>query len=261
MEVREGTVPRIQSFDQHPGTVPDIMINLKNIKPTSVRKLEEMKDMVFDQKWLKKADLKTALYYVWRNVAENDQDKEKISQSGLRYDITEFAPLTLGKEFNKTFGHTHSLVPGSNLAYTEIYEVLEGEVYFLFQKFENDKIEDIFTVHCLTGDKYVIQPNYAHIMINPIEQKTIMANWLTTASQQTYEEIEEMKGGGYYAVKSEQGIQWVKNQTYSSVPQIRFVEPNNLAQFNISKEQSLYSLVNDLEKLDFLKNPQNFKWE
>ena len=135
------------------------MINLKNIKP-SVRELEEMKNMVFDQEWLKKTDSKTELYYVWRDVAENDQDKEKIQEAGLRYDITEFAPLCLGKEFNKTFGHIPSLVPGTNLTYPEIYEVLEGEVNFLFQKFKGNKIEDIFTVHCLAGDKYIIQPNY-----------------------------------------------------------------------------------------------------
>ena len=236
------------------------MINLKNIKP-SVRELEEMKDIVFDQGWLKKADLKTELYYVWRNVAENDQDKEKISQADLRYDITEFAPLTLGKEFNKTFGHIHSLVPGTNLTYAEIYEVLEGEVNFLFQKFKGNKIEDIFTAHCLAGDKYIIQPGYAHISINPVKEKTVMANWIAIASQQSYKEIKEMKGGGYYAIEAKEGIQWVKNPTYSPVPQLRFSEPNNLAQFNIPKEQPLYSLVNDLEKLDFLKNPQNYSWE
>ena len=235
------------------------MINLKNIKP-SVRYLEEMKDIVFDQDWLKKAKSKTELYYVWRDVAENNQDKEKISQAGLRYDITEFAPLTLGKEFNKTFGHIHSLVPGTNLTYTEIYEVLEGEVNFLFQKFNGHKIEDIFTVHCLAGDKYIIQPNYAHMTINPVKKKTVMANWIAPVGQQSYEEIKEMKGGGYYAIEAKEGIQWVKNKTYSFIPQLRFLEPNNLAQFNISKEESLYSLVNDLEKLDFLKNPEKYNW-
>ena len=236
------------------------MINLKNIKP-SVRKLEEMKDIVFDQKWLKKAEPKTGLYYVWRDVAENNQDKEKISQAGLRYDITEFAPLTLGREFNKTFGHIHSLVPGTNLTYPEIYEVLEGQVNFLFQKFNGHKIEDIFTVHCLAGDKYIIQPNYAHITINPVKKKTVMANWVAPVGRQSYQEIKEMKGGGYYAVEAKKGIQWVKNQTYSFVPRLRFLEPNNLAQFNISKEKPLYSLVNNLEKLEFLKNPQNYSWK
>jgi len=236
------------------------MINLKNIKP-SIRELEEMKDIVFDQEWLKKTDSKTELYYVWRNLAENNQDKEKIQKAGLRYDITEFAPLTLGKEFNKTFGHIHSLVSGTNSTYPEIYEVLKGKVNFLFQEFNGNKIENIFTIPCLAGDKYIVQPNCAHISIVPTKEKTVMANWLAISSQQSYKEIKEMKGGGYYAIKSKKGIKWVKNQTYYSVPQLKLLEPNNLAQFNISKEQSLYSLVNDLEKLDFLKNPQNYSWE
>ena len=251
---------------------------LKSIKP-NIRRLKEMTDIVYDREWLKKADPETELYYVWRDIAENDQDRKKIARLGLRYDITQFAPLTLGIEFNKTFGHTHSPVPGSGLSYTEIYEVLEGEVCFLFQKFnreksQQDKIEDIFAVRCLAGDKYIIPPGYAHISVNPTEKKTVLANWLAVASQQDYQEIKEMKGAGYYAIKpasrrgesqrdkSENGlnINWIKNQNYSSVPKLRFVQPNNLSQFGISQDQPMYHLVNSLEKLDFLKNPQNYLW-
>lgn len=236
------------------------MIDLKNIK-FSTRQLEEMKDLVFDQTWLKTADPKTDLYYVWRNVAENDQAKEKINQAGLRYDITEFAPLMLGKEFNKTFGHIHSLVPETNIGYPEIYQILEGEVYFFFQKFKDNKIENAFAMHCLTGDICVIKPGYAHITINPTNKKTVMANWLARASQQSYEEILKNKGGCYYAIKdNSEKINWVKNQTYSSIPPLKFLEPNNMAQFNISKDQPLYNLVNNLEKLDFLKTPQDYDW-
>ena len=236
------------------------MIN-ENNKPSSIRLLEEMKDLVYDQEWLKKANLKTELYYVWRDMAENEQDKEKISQNGLGYDLTQFAPLTLGKECNKTFGHTHSLVPGANLAYPEIYEVLEGQVQFLFQKFNNDQIEDIFTVNCQAGDKFIVQPGYAHFSISPTNQKTLMANWEATASQHDYKEIERLKGAGYYALKSEKGIEWIKNPNYSSLPELRTEEPNNLSQFDIPQDQSTYKLVNNLTKLDFLKNPQNYEWK
>lgn len=253
------------------------MLNLENIKP-SIRRLEEMKTLVYDQAWLKGADPKTELYYVWRDAAANDQEKEKIAQAGLRYDITEFAPLTLGVEYNKTFGHTHSLVPETNLTYTEIYEVLAGEVCFLLQKFsrdrsqrdksQRDKIEDIFAVRCSAGDKYIVQPGYAHISVNPTDQKTVMANWLAIASRQDYQEIKDMKGAGYYALaplglksENEININWVKNQNYSSLPELRFVEPNNLSQFGIDQDQPMYHLVNNLEKLDFLKNPQNYSWE
>ncbi len=243
------------------------MLNLEKIKP-SIRRLKEMKDIVYDQEWLKSAAPETELYYVWRDAAENDREKEKISRAGLRYDITELAPLALGKEYNKTFGHTHSLVPGTDLTYTEIYEVLAGEVCFLFQKFSQDRIEDIMAVRCSAKDKYIVPPGYAHISINPTNGKSVMANWLAIASQQDYQEIKKMKGAGYYALKpaSQQGesghdINWVRNKNYSSVPELRFVEPNNLSQFGIPQDQPMYYLVNNLEKLDFLKNPQNYSWE
>lgn len=246
------------------------MFDLKNIQP-SVRRLKEMANLVFDRDWLKTASPETELYFVWRNVAQNDKEREKIAQAGLRYDITEFAPLTLGQEYNKTFGHTHSLVPGTDQAYTEIYEVLEGKVCFLFQKFSGAKIEDIFAVFCSAGDKYIIPPGYAHISINPTRGKTVLANWLAIVSQQSYQEIEKMKGAGYYALvpsglkpwqdKPEREIGWVKNENYAVVPELRFVQPNNLSQFSIDQSQPMYNLVNQLEKLDFLKNPQKYDWE
>jgi len=147
----------------------------------------------------------------------------------------------------------------------------------LFQKFSGDKIEDIFTVHCLAGDKYIVPPGYAHITINPTAKKTVMANWLAIASRQSYEKIKQMKGAGYYALfprtvpsfsDENEGtvlgnsplVKWVKNPTYASVPPLRFAQPNNLFQFNISKDQPIYQLVNNLEKLDFLKAPQNYSW-
>ena len=229
----------------------------------SIRLLSEMKEVVYDKDWLEKADPNLELYYVWRGVAETDKEKRKITKAGLRYDITEFAPLTLGVEFNKTFGHEHSLVPGTNTAYPEIYEVLEGEVYFLFQKLTGNKIEDIYIVHCQAGDKYIVPPGYAHITINPTKQKTVMANWLALASKQSYDNINRLHGGGYYGIKNNTGIKWIKNQSYESVPDLKSRQPNNLGQLNINltKQQKIYHLVNDLEKLDFLKNPQNYKWE
>jgi len=237
---------------------------LKNIQP-SVRRLEEIAALAYDQEWLKAADLKTKVYSVWRDVAENDQDRDRITQAGLRYDITEFAPLTLGQEYNKTYGHTHSLVPGTALAYTEIYEVLAGKVCFLFQKFSGDKIEDIFAVWCSAGDKYIIPPSYAHISVNPTKERAVMANWLALAGQQDYQGIKAMKGAGYYALiprenEPNRDIDWVKNENYAVVPELRFAEPNNLSQFDIAPNQPMYQLVNELEKLDFLKNPQNYSW-
>jgi len=225
----------------------------------SVRLLSEMREVIYDKEWLKQADPNLKLYYVWRGVSENETDKRKMEEVGLRYDITEFIPLMLGPEFNKTMGHEHSLVPGTNLAYPEIYEVLEGEAYFLFEKFgENDKIEDIFAVHCLAGEKCVIPPGYAHLTVNPSTQKTVMANWVAVNNKQSYDRIKKLGGGGYFALKGQEGLNWVKNQRYHSLPKLRFIQSNNFFNLGLSKEEKIYSLINRLEKLDFLLHPEKY---
>src|SRR3989344_2426713 len=62
-------------------------------------------------------------YYMYRNVCL-ENDRQKISENGLRYDITILPPFKVGSEFNKTFGHFHPKVPGMQSHYPEVYEVL-----------------------------------------------------------------------------------------------------------------------------------------
>jgi len=52
-----------------------------------------------------------------------------------------------------------------------------------------------------------------------------------------------------------------KNPNYQSVPELKFIEPNLwLDKFKIDKDEEMYFLIKDLEKLDFLKNPQKYDW-
>jgi len=57
------------------------MINLKTIKP-DIRYLEDMKSVIYDKKWLKTAPNRE-LYYMYRDVAENEKDFMKIIQNNL----------------------------------------------------------------------------------------------------------------------------------------------------------------------------------
>ena len=51
-------------------------MNLENLKP-KIRHLSEMKEVLFDQKWAENAsDLE--LYYMYRDLAENPEDSQKI---------------------------------------------------------------------------------------------------------------------------------------------------------------------------------------
>ncbi len=54
----------------------------------------------------------------------------------------------------------------------------------------------------------------------------------------------------------------LKNENYIDTPELKFLSPNLwLEKFGIDKNKEMYSLIEDLNKLDFLKNPQKYNWK
>lgn len=234
-------------------------VNLNKLEP-DIRYLEDMQSVVYDRKWLKTAP-NLELYYMYRDLAETDDDLTQIIKHELRYDITILKPIRLGKEFNKTIGHDHPIVPGTDITYPELYEVLEGKAIFILQNSKEDKIKDIFAVKAEKGDKIIVPPNYEHLIINIGKTDLKTCNWVSRSfSTHIYKPFKLKHGFGYYALKGFFGIKWVRNSNYESIPFLRFEEPNKFYNFKISKGQPSYRLINDLDKLDFLKNPQKYEW-
>jgi len=209
-----------------------LIFHNKEYQP-EVRYLSEIKEVVFDQDWLKKVNLQTPLYYMYRSL---------MLKEGLRYDITVIPPLMLGREFVKTKGHFHPAEFG------EIYEVLQGEAFYLMQKLkpgsEND-IEDVYVVQAKAGQKIIIPAYYGHTTINPSKTETLkMANWVCNEFKSLYQPYEEYQGACYYFTQDG----WLKNQRYFSVPNLRFENPSVF-----EPEKTLEDLKDDLIKLAFLK--------
>lgn len=180
-------------------------INLQNLTP-DIRHLNDMKEVCYDQEWLKSVE-NLDLYYMYRRIEE---------ENGIRYDITIIPAKMLGKESIKTKGHYHI---GQ---YQEVYTVLEGQAIYLLQKGDGNKIEDVYAVRAQKGDVIVIPSNYGHITINPsITEKLKMANWISKDCKSDYSLFEKLHGACYYYAKDS----WIKNENYKSVPKLRFEEP------------------------------------
>jgi len=231
-----------------------------------------MKEVIFDQEWLKKQENKE-LYYMYRGMGLSEEDKKKIETARLRYDITVIPPLMLGKEFNKTAGHYHCEA-ANGVSYPEIYEVLSGEAYYLMQySIENNFVKDTYFVHAVAGDKVIIPPNYGHFTINAGDKDLAMANWVCLDCVSDYSEVKEKRGACYYAVKNPPNpllqrenymdINWLSNKNYREVSKLRELSPTNFSEFGLEKNKGMYELVDDLEKLDFLVKPKKYKklWE
>lgn len=232
---------------------------LNKLKP-DVRYLDDLKDMVYDKKWLKTAP-NLELYYMYRDLAENENDFAKIIKNELRFDITILKPIKLGKEFNKTIGHDHPIVPGTDITYPELYEVLEGNAIFLLQDSQDDRIKDIKAIKAEKRDKIIVPPNYEHLIINIGKEELKICNWISRSFSSNIYKLFKMKHGfSYYALKGLFGIKWVKNPNYESIPCLKFEQPNNFYKFYIFRDQPIYKLLEQPSKLDFLKNPQKYNW-
>jgi len=179
--------------------------DLTNLKP-DVRKLSDIKNVVADKEWYKSAE-DCDLYYMYRILQEKD---------GLRYDITVIPPKMLGSEFVKRKGHNHAGF------YGEVYMVLEGEGFYLFQKGDENKIEDVCVVKAKAGENIIIPAGYGHVTINPSQDKALkMANWVKKEDKGDFSLFEKNQGACYYYTQNG----WVKNENYKDVPELRFEEP------------------------------------
>ncbi|MCX6760575.1 MAG: glucose-6-phosphate isomerase [Candidatus Nealsonbacteria bacterium] len=195
---------------------------IKKVEP-DIRRLKDMKDVIFDKEWYKTADPELPIYYMYRGIER---------KGDLRYDITIIPPQTLGQEFTKTLGHYHK-------NYGEIYIVLEGEAIYLMQKREKreeGKISDVYFIKAKKGEAIIIPPQHAHFTINPSLKDLKMANWNIDSCPFDYEPVKRKKGACYYYTKSG----WVKNENYEIVPVLREKQP----------------LKTIPKNLDFLKEPK-----
>jgi glucose-6-phosphate isomerase len=192
-------------------------------------------------------------YNMFRDIYHSPNDRQKIIENSLRFDLTFTSPGKIGKEYIKTYGHYHPEVE-TGLTYPEIYEILEGYAYFILQKPSGDGIEDIIIVEARKGDKIIVPPNYGHVMVNPTDKGLKSSNWVYRGFSSMYESYTHKRGACYYY--TEDG--WIKNENYSIVPEPRFVKPKIPKELGLKKSDEMYNLIKTPEKLEFLYKPSKY---
>ncbi len=218
--------------------------SLEEIKPY----LMSLRDISRREKNLRVDKGPNPVYKVWR-YAHLKKDDEKIKTANLRYDITLIPPGTIDGEFAKTAGHYH-------LPYPEIYEVLLGRAYFLIQS-----ESAVFLAEAGPGEKFIIPPGFGHNTINVFDGPLLMTNWISEKAKYDYEPYKNLHGASYYFVSGGELIDIEKNPNYESLPEIKKIRTKEYPEFGLTKNQPLYSLVNNIDKLRFLNHPEEFKGE
>jgi len=218
-------------------------------KEPDVRMLHDMDDVLCDQEWAKDAE-NLELYYMYRDLFLSRRDGDLFKEQGIRYDITIIPPLMLGCEYVKTAGHYHPRVPGQEITYPEVYEVLEGEATYLLQK---EDLSDVVVVRARAGDKVVVPPDYGHITINDSNKRLKMANFVAREFSSIYDPIKARGGGAYFLI--EDGF--VENPKCEDAAPLREVEVPKVKALGLSKNREIYPIGREMGKLDWLVRPQD----
>lgn len=207
----------------------------------AVRKLFDMKEVIYDQTWLSQQEDNFDLYYMYRDLTRT-QDKKIFQENNVRFDVTVIPPQTLGKEHVKTAGHFHPEAK-EGVSYPEVYELMYGEGIYLLQRdsIENNTIE-IIIVKAKAGDQILIPPGYGHITINPSKTDTlVMNNLVSSAFSSIYGSIKEKQGAAYLLLNDNN---WIKNDQYTEELKVLEREPKKI--------------VNQPFYLSFIENPDEW---
>ncbi|MCL5046140.1 MAG: glucose-6-phosphate isomerase [Actinobacteria bacterium] len=222
----------------------------------AVRKLAEVREVLADPGALGPEDL----YFMYRDVGF-PEDKAKLHKNALRYDVTVILPCRLGREFNKTAGHYHPMVPGTDVTYPEVYEVINGVAHYLLQKpgAGGRGAEDVVVIVARAGDKVLVPPGYGHITINPGPETLVMTNLVEAEFRSVYDPIREGRGGAYYEIEEDGNSVFVVNESYPEVPELRVREARPNPECGLVRGVPLYrAAVEDPAAFEYLVRPQDF---
>lgn len=191
------------------------------------------------------------LYFMYRDLARTDADRQWLEAHALRYDATVIPPGRVGEEYVKTKGHFHP-VNRAGVRFPEVYEVIAGEAHFLLQTWTAD---DVVLVDGSAGDVVVIPPGYGHVTINPGDEKLVLANIVSTAFSSDYAQYIERHGAAYYELAD--GT-LAPNPAYDDPAPVRRAVPAAVPAFCTERVRSLYTLVGKEKCLDYLNRPEKY---
>ena len=225
---------------------------LGNVQP-AILMLKDLAPVLYDSVSCRDLPQELPLYEVYGDLC-GEEERGILLKYGLRYEVTVMPSMMLGEEYVKTVGHRH-LPRLAGWSYPEVFEVLEGEARFLIQRYRDEEMVDVSLVKAEAGDKVLVPPNCGHVMINAFSSRLVVGNLVSRFCLHTYRPFIERRGAAYYLLE---GDRLVRNQFYSSPPDVRMVEAEALPSVD-ERLGLLVSLSSGPESFAFLNHPWKFK--
>jgi len=220
----------------------------------SVRRLGALEPMLCCPPALSDRQREQVLYRMYRGVVRATATLPWSDRPlDYRYDITVFRPGSFGGEYLKTSGHYHPPVPGRDLSYPEVYEVLHGSVLFVLQETDNYLpgpqtivIRRLVLLRAQAGQKAVMPPNFGHWSINTDPARPlVMANWISDGCVSHYASVERARGAAVYVCEGEgiipgEPVRLVRNARYAHVPaEVEYAVVADQPDLGLTREQPM----------------------
>jgi len=222
--------------------------NLIVIDPPTARKVKDLEPVLYDACSCREIDPELPVYTVYRTLWTDEDERSTLLKHGLRYDVTDMPPLTLGEEYVKTFGHEH-LPSGGAWSHPELFEILDGEACFLIQRYRAEEVVDVSLVVAREGDVVLVPPSSGHVMINASSNRLVVGNLISRYCFQSYRRFIDRKGAAYLLLN---GGRLVRNENYPSLPEVRivnappvsFVDKESGLLASLGRHPELFSFLN-----------------
>jgi glucose-6-phosphate isomerase len=205
-------------------------------------------------------------YYDFYKAIVKDNNKAEFTKANLRYDSTVIMRGCADKEFKKTAGHFHHLIPGKNMSYPELYQVIKGTALFVMQKVDDFNkssgkmtVEDVIMAEVKAGQAVVIPPDYGHCTINISDETMVFINLISLGSSNHYDSVKNSHGMCCYAYRNEDGTYRIeKNPNYKFNCDVRITVPSESKILGIRNDTPVYTeFLKNPGKFDYLNNPEN----
>lgn len=218
-----------------------IIAGERTIAP-SVRIFSELTEVLKDQ-----PQSSGDAYYMYREVMKSDD---------LRYDITVIPQWENEGECAKTYGHCHP-VAEKKLTYPEVYQVLDGDAFFILQKELANGAFFVSIVDAEKGDVLLIPPNFCHVSINKGKSDLLLANVVADVFTPNYSMFRHNRGAAYY-VASNKTIVQNPNYIISKNERVKPKEINK--RYLFESKDLLEEFSSNPVCFEFLKKPSLLKF-
>lgn len=203
--------------------------------------------------------------YEMFNGVNLQKDQDRVGGLPVRYELTLFPALKIGREYVKTLGHIHVPEIRSGIDHPEICEVLVGRAHFFFMKGNLDEAspDEAFFIEVRAGQKMIIPPGYDHLTINPGPGPMLFSDVVSRDVRGNYERMKAARGAVYLEVEENGVPAFIPNPHYRSYPLLQQKYTREFANLSLTIHKPLYSAFVETcaQDWEFLWRPELFHAE